>query len=65
MGYVFGDKIQLISGSHRWAAAKTVNIKIPVVIHTYEQICDIWGTDEWLNLLQNANTIEYTNEIPI
>jgi|694.fasta_scaffold57713_6 hypothetical protein len=52
--------IQLISGSHRWAAASHSNIKIPVIIYPYETIMRIWGTDEWLELLQNIPNIPYT-----
>jgi hypothetical protein len=58
LGYTL-DKIQLISGSHRWAAANEVNIKIPVVVYSYDEIADIWGTDAWLDLLNSANFIEY------
>ncbi len=58
LGYTL-DKIQLISGSHRWAAANEANIKIPVVVYSYAEIADIWGTDAWLDLLNSANSIEY------
>lgn len=49
------DKIQLISGSHRWAAACIVSIRIPVVVKSYEYIYEIWGTDEWMNLLEQVS----------
>jgi hypothetical protein len=52
--------IQLISGSHRWAAAKHSNIKIPVIIYPYKTIVRIWGTDDWLELLQNIPNISYS-----
>lgn len=58
LGYTL-DKIQLISGSYRWAAANAVNIKIPVLIFSYAQIAEIWGTDEWLFLLNNAHLVKY------
>jgi hypothetical protein len=51
--------IQLISGSHRWHAAKHSNIKIPVIIYPYKTIVKIWGTDEWLELLKNIPNIPY------
>lgn len=52
-------KIQLISGSHRWAAALYNKIKIPVIIYPYKTIIKIWGTDEWIELLVNAPHIFY------
>ena len=42
---------QLISGSHRYAAAKKANIKIPVLLQSYAYIKLIWGSDSWANLL--------------
>ena len=54
--------IQLISGSHRWAAAINSNIKIPVIIYPYKTILRIWGTDDWLQLLQSVHNISYQNE---
>jgi len=53
-------KIQLISGSHRWVAAIHSNIQIPVIIYPYNTIVKIWGTDEWLELLQNVPIIPYS-----
>ena len=52
-------KIQLISGSHRWAAAHLAKIEIPVIIYPQKTIIKIWGTDEWLELLHNAPHIFY------
>lgn len=53
IGYYL-DKIQLISGSHRWAAANKAGIKIPVILYDYKDIQDIWGTDDWMNLLKTV-----------
>jgi hypothetical protein len=46
-------RIQLISGSHRWAAAKTVGILIPVVIYKYDELFNIWGTEQWIEWINN------------
>lgn len=59
LGYWLENKIQLISGSHRWAAAKEAEIKIPILLHTYEKIFNIWGTEEWLHLLQSVYNVKY------
>lgn len=50
-------KIQLISGSHRWAAAHFSKIKIPVIVYPYKTILKIWGTDEWIKLLTENDSI--------
>lgn len=52
-------KIQLISGSHRHAAAKLADIRIPVIIYPMKRILKIWGTEEWLHVLSSANSIKY------
>lgn len=53
------EKIQLISGSHRWAAAVKAGIKIPVILYPYSKIRAIWGTDEWLALLSQTTYQPY------
>ncbi len=55
VGYWFEGSIQLISGSHRWAAANQADIPIPVIIYPYELLWEIWGTDEWLGILRAPN----------
>lgn len=57
IGYPFNRGVQLISGSHRWAAAMIANILIPVKIHEYEYIYEIWGKDGWLELIKNPPRI--------
>lgn len=52
IGYSFYDKIQLITGSHRFAASQVTGTLIPVKIYSYSYIESIWGTDEWVNLIQ-------------
>jgi ParB-like chromosome segregation protein Spo0J len=53
LGYPLEGKIQLISGSHRWAAAEVAPIDIPVEVFSYEYIESIWGFDEWVELIKS------------
>lgn len=47
------DKIQLLSGTHRHAAAARVDIKVPVRVYDYAQIADAFGdVGAWTRLLQ-------------
>lgn len=53
LGYFWPEdgRVQLISGSHRWAAALCAEIDIPVDVYPFEFIQEIWGTQRWLELL--------------
>ena len=52
VGYPWGEGIQLISGSHRWAAAAEAGIKIPVVIKPYHEVAWSWGhLERWIALM--------------
>jgi hypothetical protein len=53
IGYTWEDKVQLMTGSHRWGAADEVGLLVPVKIFTYEYIQSIWGTDEWVSLIKH------------
>lgn len=55
IGYFWHEdcKIQLISGSHRWLAARYAGIDVPVKVYEYEYIENTRGTDEWLRLLNS------------
>jgi hypothetical protein len=56
LGYKFlpNEKIQLLSGSHRWQAALDGGLDfIPVAMVPYAYLVGIWGTDEWLDLIKN------------
>lgn len=57
LGYDFFNHIQLISGSHRWAAAKIVGIKIPVMVNSYDDVLQKWGFDEWVKMVKNPPII--------
>jgi ParB-like chromosome segregation protein Spo0J len=51
IGYAWEEKIQLVSGSHRWAAAQEVDMLIPVEVYSYQYMSEIWGTEKWVELL--------------
>ena len=66
IGYPFEDYYQLVSGSHRWAAALEAGIMIPVDLYSYEFVKAIWGTDDWLLLLKrysDGKEIPHTKRI--
>lgn len=51
LGYWDHGRIQLISGSHRWAACMSLNIRIPVYVVGREYLRRIWGTEQWVKLV--------------
>ena len=55
-GYIFETYIQLVSGSHRWAAANYVGIDVPVDLHSYNDVYLIWGTDRWIGWIEDVVT---------
>lgn len=57
VGYMLPDrhsfKVQLLSGSHRWAAACRAGIRIPVVIVPYDWIEKAWGDlESWKEIMR-------------
>jgi ParB-like chromosome segregation protein Spo0J len=52
IGYKLDGRVQLISGSHRYEAAKRLSLKLPVLLYPYDYITAIYGTDEWLFLVR-------------
>lgn len=53
VGYQHLDGIQLLSGSHRWAAAIEAKIDIPIVAYTYEEVCDAFGSlRKWASIME-------------
>lgn len=46
-GYMDGQMIQLLSGTHRRSAAIMAKIKVPVVVWDKAYIESAWGTYEW------------------
>lgn len=55
VGYPWGEGIQLLSGTHRHAAAAEVGMMIPVVIVPYEDVKWSWGhLERWLELMKGG-----------
>lgn len=53
VGYELEDGIQLITGSHRWAAAMGAGIQIPVKVVPYGLVWASWGNlERWFRLLE-------------
>jgi hypothetical protein len=57
VGYRWDGSIQLLSGSHRWEAAKRAGIKVPVVLVPFERIERAWGIDlaEWSAIMRSGD----------
>lgn len=52
IGYPFEGGVQLLSGSHRWAASMLAKLdKIPVEIKPLSEIEQSWGTDRWSEVM--------------
>jgi len=58
VGYRLGDRVQLLSGSHRHAAALLARIEIPVVIYPLTTIQHAWGNLDWWVHLMASGDIE-------
>lgn len=58
IGYHIDGRVQLISGSHRHAAARINDQRIPVKVYSCSFIQSIWGTDDWLTLLASPPTVK-------
>lgn len=53
VGYPYGEGIQLLNGSHRWAAAVEAGIEIPVKIVPYGDVWACWGhLERWMALVR-------------
>jgi len=62
IGYPFEGRIQLLSGSHRWAAAKKAGIKIPVLVRQRSKIEEVFGNlDEWEKVMRSVPAKETFN----
>ncbi len=53
VGYLSQGRVQLLSGSHRWAAARRAEIKMPVVVVTINVVARARrdGRDAWQRLM--------------
>ncbi len=63
IGYEDEGQIQLITGSHRWAACKSSNRTVPVLLQKKEYLNDIWGSELWVELCNFNVPIENLNWI--
>ncbi len=63
IGYYDENKIQLITGSHRWAACKKTKRYVPVLLQDKEYLNDIWGSELWVHLCNFNTAIENLNWI--
>ena len=62
VGYVYNDgdstRIQLLSGSHRWEAARQAHIQMPVVLHNYEDVLAAFGNlEKWSATMRSGDLI--------
>lgn len=57
VGYrLLTGQVQLLSGSHRWDAARLANISIPVVIYKREDVDDAWGNvRRWFEIMRSGD----------
>lgn len=61
VGYYLNETIQLLSGSHRFAAALQLKIEIPVQVYSYEDIKEAWGTELWEKIMSPMSYGEFLN----
>ena len=45
-------RVQLVSGSHRWAACRVLRRRIPVAVVSERQAYAWWGTASWVGWLR-------------
>lgn len=58
LGYFWENTIQLLSGSHRWLAAKYAGISLPVKLIPYSEVEACWGTEAWFDLMKDIPVID-------
>lgn len=51
IGYVLDGRVQLLSGTHRHAAANYACIALPVLLRPYAEIEQAWGTEHWAEIM--------------
>lgn len=56
IGYKWEKKVQLLSGSHRFAAAAQAKIRVPVVLIPYGVVQQAWGNlEDWKALMKTGD----------
>ena len=64
VGYVVGNKVQLLSGSHRWAAALESETKIPVVVLPKSLVEEAWGNLVlWRIIMEAGGEVEVPRDL--
>ena len=59
VGYPLNKKIQLLSGTHRHAAAKIAGIKLPVTLWLSSDIEKNWGLlESWSKVMKDISVLE-------
>lgn len=52
VGYIHNGRIQLLSGTHRRAAAIMADIKVPVIVRPFSQVQEAYGDlDKWKRVM--------------
>lgn len=57
VGYELANgRVQLISGTHRWAACNELKHRMPVVVFPRDVVFECWGIpDKWKELMEMGN----------
>jgi len=58
VGYPNGNRIQLLSGTHRHLAAKIAGIKLPVTLWLRSDVEERWGTELWPDVIKDIPVSE-------
>jgi ParB-like chromosome segregation protein Spo0J len=55
IGYPVYGYYQLLSGTHRHAAARIIGVGIPVILRSYEEVRDAYGDlERWREIMTTA-----------
>lgn len=58
VGYPYGGRTQLLSGTHRRSAACLADIKIPVIVVPREQVLEAYGDVEYWGRLMRLGGVD-------
>lgn len=54
VGYILDNRLQLLSGTHRRAAAIIAKIRVPVILYTHAYIFEAYGDlDKWRKVMSS------------
>lgn len=57
VGYRLHGETQLLSGTHRQAAADRLGLYVPVMMHPLADVTAAWGTDDWFRIMHSGESI--------